>query len=180
MVPKAHKLSPIASYITPPTPATDSIRSQAVRSHFSLPQHPGFKDCKPAPTPVTPNSKPLPANSPPFSNPSLPDISYATNRVCQHMQHPTEQDFKALKRLLRYINSTLSFGLPITIGNLDLHSYLDADWASDTTDRKSISGFCTFLGPNLIAWTVKKQATVAKSSTKAEYRSLSAAASDVI
>ncbi|KAI0523201.1 hypothetical protein KFK09_005595 [Dendrobium nobile] len=155
----------------------------------------GFKDCKPAPTPITPKSNPTPALSPPFSDPSLyrrlagslqylsitrPDIAYATNRVCQHMQQPTEQNFKDLKRLLRYINGTLSFGLPISIGNLELHSYSDADWASDTTDRKSISGFCTFLGPNLISWTVKKQATVAKSSTEAEYRSLSAAASDVL
>ncbi|PKU77710.1 Retrovirus-related Pol polyprotein from transposon TNT 1-94 [Dendrobium catenatum] len=96
------------------------------------------------------------------------------------MQNPTEQDFKALKRLLRYINGTLSYGLPITIGDLDLHSYSDADWASDASDQKSISGFCTFLGPNLISWTVKKQPTVAKSSTEAEYRSLSAAASEVL
>ncbi|XP_020679032.1 uncharacterized protein LOC110097127 [Dendrobium catenatum] len=155
----------------------------------------GFKDCKPAPTPVTPSSKAQLTVIPPFSDPSLyqrlagslqylsitrPDIAYATNRICQHMQNPTEQDFNALKRLLRYINGTLSYGLPITIGNLDLHSYSDADWASDASDRKSISGFCTFLGPNLISWTVKKQPTVAKSSTEAEYRSLSVAASEVL
>ncbi|PKU66131.1 Retrovirus-related Pol polyprotein from transposon TNT 1-94 [Dendrobium catenatum] len=102
----------------------------------------GFKDCKPAPTPITPKSNLQPALNPPYSDPSLyrrlagslqylsitrSDIAYATNRVCQHMQHPTEQDFKDLKCLLRYINDTLSFGLPITIGNLDLHSYSDAD-----------------------------------------------------
>ncbi|XP_020672785.1 uncharacterized protein LOC110092535 [Dendrobium catenatum] len=155
----------------------------------------GFKDCKPAPTPITNKTRPPTALSPPFSDPSLyrrlagslqylsitrPDIAYATNRVCQHMQSPTEQDFKDLKRLLRYINGTISFGLPITIGKLELHSYSDADWASDTNDRKSISGYCTFIGSNLLSWTVKKQVTVAKSSTEAEYRSLSAAASDVL
>ncbi|PKU79857.1 Retrovirus-related Pol polyprotein from transposon TNT 1-94 [Dendrobium catenatum] len=96
------------------------------------------------------------------------------------MQSPTEQDYKALKRLLWYIKGTISFGPPITAGSLELRSYSDADWASDTTDRKSISGFCTFLGSNLISWTVRKQATIAKSSTEAEYRSLSAAASEVI
>ncbi|PKU73341.1 Retrovirus-related Pol polyprotein from transposon TNT 1-94 [Dendrobium catenatum] len=155
----------------------------------------GYKDCKAAPTPVVPIKKQPEHISQPFSDPTLyrrlagslqylsitrPDIAFATNQVCQHMQAPTEQDFKALKRILRYLKGTLSFGLPITHGSLDLRSYLDADWASDPTDRKSVSGFCTFLGPNLISWTVKKQVTVAKSSTEAEYRSLSAAASEVI
>ncbi|PKU62682.1 Retrovirus-related Pol polyprotein from transposon TNT 1-94 [Dendrobium catenatum] len=96
------------------------------------------------------------------------------------MQSLTEQDFKALKRLLRYVKGTLSHGLPINVGPLEFRTYLDANWASDNTDRKSISSFCTFLGPNLVSWTVKKQVTMAKSSTEAEYRSLSAAASEVI
>ncbi|PKU65364.1 Retrovirus-related Pol polyprotein from transposon TNT 1-94 [Dendrobium catenatum] len=155
----------------------------------------GFENCKPAPTPIAPESQKTGKISPPFHDPTLyrrlagslqylsitrPDIAFATNRVCQHMQQPTDQDFKALKRLLRYIKGTLSYGLPISVGSLELHSYSDADWASDSSDRKSISGFCTFLGPNLISWTVKKQTTVAKSSTEAEYRSLSAATSEVI
>ncbi|KAI0528569.1 hypothetical protein KFK09_001111 [Dendrobium nobile] len=153
----------------------------------------GFATCKPAPTPIAPESKKSTSPTRPFHDPSLyrrlagslqylsitrPDIAFATNRIYQHMQQPSDKDFQALKRLLRYINGTLSFGLPITVGSLQLHFYSDADWASDSSDRKSISGFCTFLGPNLISWTVKKQATVAKSSTEAEYRSLSAATSE--
>ncbi|XP_020700446.2 uncharacterized protein LOC110112530 [Dendrobium catenatum] len=155
----------------------------------------GFENSKPAPTPIAPASKKIGQHTQPFHDPTLyrrlagslqylsitrPDIAFAANRVCQHMQHPTDQDFQDLKRLLRYINGTLSYGLPISLGSLELHSYSDADWASDSSDRKSISGFCTFLGPNLISWTVKKQATVAKSSTEAEYWALSAAISEVI
>ncbi|XP_020699665.1 uncharacterized protein LOC110111935, partial [Dendrobium catenatum] len=147
------------------------------------------------PTPVTPSKKQKEPNSQPFPDPSLCrrlagslqylpitrlDIAFATNWICQHMQSPTEQDFKALKRLLHYIKGTLSFGLPIVAGSLELRTYSDANWASDTSDQKSVSGFCTFLGPNLISWTVKNKATVAKFSTEAEYRYLSAAASDVI
>ncbi|PKU68977.1 Retrovirus-related Pol polyprotein from transposon TNT 1-94 [Dendrobium catenatum] len=154
-----------------------------------------YKNCKSAPTPVTPAAKQKASNLSPYSDPTLfrrlvgslqyltitrPDIAFAANQVCQHMQSPTEDDFKALKRLLRYVKGTLSYGLPITDGPLEFRTYSDADWASDTTDRKSISGYCTFLGPNLVSWTVKKQVTVAKSSTEAEYRSLSAAASEVI
>ncbi|XP_020679642.2 uncharacterized protein LOC110097547 [Dendrobium catenatum] len=155
----------------------------------------GYADCKPAPTPLATNSKTAQTSTAPFHDPTLyrklagslqylsitrPDIAFATNTVCQHMQNPTDQDFKTLKRILHYVKGTITYGFPITTGPLELRAYTDADWASDASDRKSISGFCTFLGPNLISWTVKKQATVAKCSTEAEYRSLSSALSDVI
>ncbi|XP_020672455.2 uncharacterized protein LOC110092300 [Dendrobium catenatum] len=155
----------------------------------------GYKDCKSAPTMLTPDKKKKEPNLQPLKDPSLyrrlagslqylsitrSDIAFATNRICQHMQSPTEHNFKALTRLLRYIKGTTSFGLPITTGTLELRAFSDADRASDITDRKSVLGFCTFLGTNLISWTVNKQATVTKSSTEAEYRSLSAAASDVL
>ncbi|PKU70208.1 Retrovirus-related Pol polyprotein from transposon TNT 1-94 [Dendrobium catenatum] len=109
-----------------------------------------------------------------------PDIAYTTNIICQHMHSPTEQDFNSLKRLLRYIKGTYHCGIPITRGNLLLTSYSDSDWASDTQDRKSITGFCTYLGTTLVSWCVKKQVTIAKSSTEAEYRSLASATSDLI
>ncbi|PKU64052.1 Retrovirus-related Pol polyprotein from transposon TNT 1-94 [Dendrobium catenatum] len=96
------------------------------------------------------------------------------------MHAPTEHHFKSLKRVLRYVKGTIHYGLPLTIGNLQLTSYTDADWASDNNDRKSISGFCTFLGTTLISWTVKKQPTVARSSTEAEYRALAAATTEVL
>ncbi|XP_020701300.1 uncharacterized protein LOC110113182 [Dendrobium catenatum] len=155
----------------------------------------GYADCNPATTPVTPSSKQDPTESAPFHDPTLyrqlagslqylsitrPDIAFATNAVYQHMQKPTDKDFKALKRLLRYIKGTITYGLPINNGPLELRTYTDADWASDSSDRKSISGYCSFLGPTIISWTVKNQATVAKSSTEAEYRALSAATSDVL
>ncbi|PKU72953.1 Retrovirus-related Pol polyprotein from transposon TNT 1-94 [Dendrobium catenatum] len=167
------------------------------QTHYAskLLQDAGFTDCKSSPTPITPNSKEQLTNNQPFTDPSLyrrlagslqyltitrPDIAFATNRVCQQMQQPSVQDFQALQRILRYIKGTLSYGLPLIAGPLQLQTFADADWASDHMDRKSTSGFCSFIGPNLVSWTVKKQATVAKSSTEAEYHSLSAASSDVI
>ncbi|XP_028551686.1 uncharacterized protein LOC110103694 [Dendrobium catenatum] len=109
-----------------------------------------------------------------------PDIAFSTNLLSQHMHDPGPQHVYMLKHLLRYIKGTLDFGLPITKSNLILRSFSDADWEGDPISRKSTSGFCSFLSDTLISWTVKKQHTVARSSTESEYRSLAALTADII
>ncbi|PKU72082.1 putative mitochondrial protein [Dendrobium catenatum] len=109
-----------------------------------------------------------------------PDIAFSVNLLSQHMHDPAPQHVYLLKRLLRYLQGTIEFGLPITKSNLCLSSFSDADWAGDPVSRKSTSGYCSFLGNTLISWTVKKQTTVARSSTESEYRALAALASDII
>ncbi|PKU73727.1 putative mitochondrial protein [Dendrobium catenatum] len=109
-----------------------------------------------------------------------PDIAFTVNQLCQHMHSPQENHFKLLKRFLRYIKGTLSFGLPITKSDLNLTAYSDSDWAGDPINRKSTTSYCAFLGCTLISWQVKKQKTVARSSTEVEYRALATAAADII
>ncbi|XP_048229524.1 uncharacterized mitochondrial protein AtMg00810-like [Ricinus communis] len=50
------------------------------------------------------------------------------------------------------------------------------DWAR-SCDRKSTSGFCTFVGGNLVTWKSKKQTVTARSSAEAEYRAMASTAS---
>ncbi|KAI0519453.1 hypothetical protein KFK09_006901 [Dendrobium nobile] len=109
-----------------------------------------------------------------------PDLLYAVNFLCQHMHQPLQTHYNLLKRVLRYVKVTLSLGLPIRPTSLQLTGYADSDWAADHLDRRSITGYCAFLGHNLISWIVKKQSSVTRSSTEAEYRPLSTATCDLI
>jgi hypothetical protein len=109
-----------------------------------------------------------------------PDLTFAVNKASQFMFEPTDDHWQMVKRILRYIKGTLSLGLTFQPGShLALHAYSDADWAGCPDDRRSTTGFAVYLGPNLISWSSKKQPTVSRSSTEAEYRSLAVTASEL-
>jgi len=77
----------------------------------------------------------------------------------------------ALKRIIRYIHDNLDFGHHLYPSSVSkLVSYTDADWAGCPDNRKSTSGYCVYLGDNLISWSAKRQPTLSQSSAEAEYR----------
>lgn len=77
----------------------------------------------------------------------------------------------ALKRIIRYLQGTMDFGLHLYPSSTStLVSYADADWGGCPDTRRSTSGYCVFLGDNLISWSAKRQATLSRSSAEAEYR----------
>ncbi|KAK2973116.1 hypothetical protein RJ640_027088 [Escallonia rubra] len=154
-----------------------------------------MKNCKPIGTPMIARASSATQTSVPFSDPHFyrsiveglqyltftrPDISYSVNYVCQYMQNPTNHHFQLVKRILRYVHGTLGHGIRLlSQGSLDLYGFSDADWAGCPNTRRSTTGFCTFLGSNCISWSAKKQATVARSSTEAEYRALASTAAEI-
>jgi Reverse transcriptase (RNA-dependent DNA polymerase)/gag-polypeptide of LTR copia-type/GAG-pre-integrase domain len=110
-----------------------------------------------------------------------PDITFAVNKVSQFMHSPSLTHWTAVKRILRYLNGSITHGIQLTkTDSFQLHAYSDADWAGCVDDRHSTSGFAIFLGPNLLSWSSKKQVTVSRSSTEAEYRALALAAAELI
>jgi hypothetical protein len=98
------------------------------------------------------------------------------------MQQPTQQHMVAARRVIRYLTGTSHLGLSYQPNNdsedgshdseLTITAYCDADWAGDTEDRRSTTGYCTFINGNLISWQSKKQVTVALSSAEAEYMAI--------
>ncbi|EXB92388.1 hypothetical protein L484_021372 [Morus notabilis] len=85
------------------------------------------------------------------------DIAFAVSMVSQFMHAPGQVHFDAAYRILRYLKGTLGKGLMFRRQNdLQIEVYTDADWAGSPTDRRSTSGYCTFIRGNLATWRSKK------------------------
>ncbi|XP_057965274.1 uncharacterized mitochondrial protein AtMg00810-like [Malania oleifera] len=122
--------------------------------------HSNMLQCKPMSSPMAASLKLSKFDSPDFDDPAL---------------------YRSLIGGLQYLNFTrpnISFAVnklcPI------LQAYYDADWCGCPDDRQSTSGFCIFLGNHLISWSSKKQKFVARSFTKAEYKSLASSVTELI
>lgn len=110
-----------------------------------------------------------------------PDITYVVHRLSQFLSAPTDVHFQAAHRIIRYVKSNPGQGLFYAADSETcLNAFVDADWASCPDTRRSVTGFCVYLGKSLISWKCKKQQTVSRSSTEAEYRSMALATCELI
>jgi hypothetical protein len=72
------------------------------------------------------------------------------------MHDPREPHMALIKRILHYVKGTLSASLHLGTGPVDqITAYSDADWVGYSHTRRSTSGFCVFLGDNLVSWSSK-------------------------
>ncbi|GJS14716.1 ribonuclease H-like domain-containing protein [Tanacetum coccineum] len=150
-------------------------------------------NCNPCRTPIDTEKKLGPEGSP-VTDPTLyrslagslqyltftrPDLSYAVQQLCLYMHDPREPHLNAMKRVLRYLRGTTDLGLQLLRSTTSqLIAYSDADWAGCPATRRSTSGYCVFLGDNLLTWSSKRQDTLSRSSAEAEYRGVANAVAE--
>jgi hypothetical protein len=114
-----------------------------------------------------------------------PDILYAVITLAQFTKKPSPTHWSAVKHIFRYLKGTIR--LVLTYGgddteitkDPDLTQYVDADHGSNY-HRKSISGYVSTIAGGAVAWSSKKQSTVALSTAEAEYVAASHAAKQAL
>ncbi|GKA83785.1 ribonuclease H-like domain-containing protein [Tanacetum coccineum] len=140
--------------------SSESLLRQIIKS---LRQEAHMDNCNPSRTPIDTESKPG----------SDGDL------VCLYMHDPREPYFLALKRIMLYVRGNLDYGLQLfSSSTIDLVAYSDANWAGFPTTRRSTSGYCVFLGNNLLSWSSKHQPTLSCSSAEAKYRGVTNAVAE--
>ena len=115
-----------------------------------------------------------------------PDLAYAVGKLSRFSSNPAPEHFITIQRVLDYIYATRHFRLEYFRKSTEDRTLIypigmsDSDFAGDTSDRKSTSGYVFVLGYGAISWYSKKQTTVATSTLEAEYTALFAASKKAV
>ena len=115
-----------------------------------------------------------------LSTRTRPDISFAVSNVAKYASNPSIRHWQAIKRIFRYLNGTLNYGILYSKQNSECYGYSDADFAGDVSDRKSTSGYCFMFGGATVSWKSAKQQCVSLSTTESELVALSTATQEAI
>ncbi|CAH2109146.1 unnamed protein product [Euphydryas editha] len=110
-----------------------------------------------------------------------PDITYSVSYLSQYNNCHTDEHWGYAKRVLKYLKKTKSYGIKYCNNGIsDIKGFVDADWANNTIDRRSYTGFCFLLSNGVISWECRKQKTVALSTCEAEYMGIAEACKEAI
>jgi hypothetical protein len=111
-----------------------------------------------------------------------PDIAFAVSYCSQFLDKAEHKHWSMVKRVLKYIKGTHNFALVFKSGLQPgvLETYSDADYASDITTRKSVSGIVFKYSGGAIGWASRRQQCVSLSTTEAEYVAASEAAKEIV
>eukprot|EP00253_Pinus_taeda_P006363 PITA_06363 len=114
-----------------------------------------------------------------------PDIAHEVGALRRFMSKPRKEHWTSVKQVFRYLCGTNDYGLcyqgiPRLDRVLDIHGFVDADWAGDLDQRRSTSGYVFNLFGGVVIWMSKKQSLVALSTTEAEYMAATHASKEEI
>ncbi|XP_019086200.1 PREDICTED: uncharacterized protein LOC109126803 [Camelina sativa] len=109
-----------------------------------------------------------------------PNIAFVVNRLSQFMHQPTDKHWQAAQHVLHYLAGTKSHGIFLcSDATLTIHAFSDADWGRAHNTYTSTNAYIVYFGASTISWSSKKQRSVSRSSTEAEYRAVANAASEL-
>lgn len=111
-----------------------------------------------------------------------PDIGYAIGVASRYLEKPSSTHVGAAKRILKYISGTLNRGILYghSMGKISFDGYSDSDYVGDLDTRRSTTGFIFTVNGSAIKWCLRRQSSVSKSTTEAEYIAASEATSELI
>ncbi|CAM9615122.1 unnamed protein product, partial [Heterosigma akashiwo] len=113
------------------------------------------------------------------ANWTRPELAFSVHKLHRAQSNPEPKHFEAAKRAFRYLKGTQSECLRLG-GGLVLRAFTDADFCSDRTDGKSVSGYVLLLGDAPIIWASRLQGAVTTSTVEAGYLALSSAVKDIM
>jgi len=110
-----------------------------------------------------------------------PDIAYAVSIVSQFMSAPTIKHWAALEQILCYLKGAPGLGILYSDHrHTRIECFANADWAGSRIDRRSTTGYCVFIGGNLVSWRSKKKTVVSRSSAESEYRAMAQSTCEIL
>ena len=102
-----------------------------------------------------------------------PDLAYAVGKLSRFSSNPSIAHFEALDRVLKYLFAYPDLAIKYEqVGDVQPEAFVDADYAGDTSDRKSTAGYAFFMAGAIFSWSSKKEPTIATSTMEAEYIAL--------
>ncbi|CAM9799121.1 unnamed protein product [Heterosigma akashiwo] len=90
------------------------------------------------------------------ANWTRPELAFTVHKLQRSQCNPDPKHFEAAERAFRYLKGTQSERLRLG-GELVLRAFTDADFCSDRTDGKSVSGYVLLLGDAPIVWAFRLQ-----------------------
>jgi hypothetical protein len=123
-----------------------------------------------------------------------PDMMQAVITLGKYSHKPLKQHRDAMRHVMRYLAGTTDFALIYNSNEISdipamndlpkphnaVVGFSDSDFAADTVDRKSRSGYAFMMNGALVSFASKTQTYVALSTAEAEYTALSYAAQEAL
>jgi len=81
-----------------------------------------------------------------------PDLKYTVYELSQFMNNLSPIHWTTAKHAFHYIKDILNLDITYLPSNLNPHSYSDANWGTNLTDRRSVSGYAIMFGGGVISW----------------------------